>query len=120
MTQQHIYPIFERALPRTEREQLLQQKGTVVWLVGLSGSGKSTLAMALEHKLHSLRFQTRLLDGDNLRTGLNQDLGFSEEDRKENLRRTAEVSKLFADAGLITICPSLPPPKNQGPRSWIF
>ena len=98
-----IYPIFDRMLDRAAKEQLLGQRGLVVWLYGLSGSGKSTLACSLERKLHSDGVATKLLDGDNIRTGLNRGLGFSDDDRRENIRRIAEVSRLFADAGLVAI-----------------
>ncbi len=85
------------------------QESVVIWMVGLSGSGKSTLARALEHKLHESGIITMLLDGDNLRTGINSNLGFSEEDRVENIRRAAEVSKLFASCGIVTICSLISP-----------
>lgn len=86
---------------KTDREQLLKQKGVTLWLTGLSGSGKSTVSAALEQRLHQLGHLAYRLDGDNVRHGLNKDLGFSPEDRTENIRRVAEVSKLFVDAGLI-------------------
>lgn len=85
----------------------------VLWLIGLSGSGKSTLARHLENTLHTMGYLTQLLDGDNLRTGINNNLGFSEEDRDENLRRTAEVSKLFLNAGIITICSFITPTRKS-------
>ena len=88
---------------RSLRERLLGQKGKLVWFTGLSGSGKSTIANLLEQKLYDLGFKTYLLDGDNVRLGLNNDLGFSDDDRKENIRRIREVSKLFIDAGIIVI-----------------
>ncbi len=109
---QNIYPIFDTILSSKEKESLLQQKSLVIWMVGLSGSGKSTLARALENTLHEKGYLTQLLDGDNLRTGINNNLGFSEEDRVENIRRAAEVSKLFANCGVITIC-SLISPTHQ-------
>ena len=105
----NIHPIFETILNRTDKENLLKQKSIVVWMVGLSGSGKSTLARALENELHLKGHLTQLLDGDNLRTGINNNLGFSEADRLENIRRAAEVSKLFMNAGLITICSFISP-----------
>ncbi len=105
----NIYPIFDTIIQTAQKEQLLKQKGVVVWMVGLSGSGKSTLARALENTLHEQGMLTELLDGDNLRTGVNNNLGFSEEDRKENIRRAAEVSKLFAHCGIITICSLISP-----------
>lgn len=100
---EHIYPLFDKALQRGEKEQLLEQRSKVVWMTGLSGSGKSTIALGLERKLHDKGFLTQMLDGDNVRTGLNSDLGFAEEDRQENIRRIAEVAKLFCDCGVFTI-----------------
>ncbi len=106
---ENLYPIFDRVLPRTEKEARLGQRGRVIWLFGLSGSGKSTLAIALERRLHAEGFATQLLDGDNVRTGLNRGLGFSEADRTENIRRIAEVGKLHAQAGLVTLCSFITP-----------
>jgi adenylylsulfate kinase len=106
---EHLYPEFDRMLPRDQREQALGQRGHVIWLSGLSGSGKSTLAIALEQKLHQAGRVTTLLDGDNIRTGLNRDLGFSNADRAENIRRIAEVAKLFAQSGIITLASFITP-----------
>jgi len=92
-----------------DRERIKNQKGKVIWLTGLSGSGKSTLANMLEASLYDLKKHTYILDGDNLRLGLNKDLGFSEEDRKENIRRVAEVARLMMDAGLIVITAFISP-----------
>ncbi|KAL5154536.1 Adenylyl-sulfate kinase 3 [Glycine soja] len=94
---------------RPERQKLLNQKGCVVWITGLSGSGKSTLACSLSRELHSRGKLSYVLDGDNLRHGLNKDLGFKAEDRTENIRRTGEVAKLFADAGLICVASLISP-----------
>lgn len=99
----HIYSVFDEILPREEKEQLLNQKAKVFWLTGLSGSGKTTIAKVVERKLHEKGFLTQLLDGDNIRAGINNNLGFTEEDRTENIRRIAEVSKLFLNCGIITI-----------------
>ncbi|WP_326512310.1 adenylyl-sulfate kinase [Clostridium intestinale] len=88
---------------REDREELLKQKGVVLWFTGLSGSGKSTVASSLEKRLHDMGKLTYTLDGDNVRHGLNSDLGFSDEDRMENIRRIGEICKLFVDAGVITI-----------------
>jgi len=96
-------------ITKLNREQIKNQKGCTIWMTGLSGSGKSTIANLLEIELHSRNFHTFTLDGDNTRLGLNKDLGFSAEDRNENLRRIAEVSKLMNDAGLITICSFISP-----------
>ncbi len=92
-----------------DREKLLNQKGCVIWFTGLSGSGKSTLANAVEHVLHQQRHHTYVLDGDNVRHGLNKNLGFSPEDREENIRRIGEVAKLFADAGTIVMTAFISP-----------
>jgi adenylylsulfate kinase len=105
----NIHPIFDRVLPRADKEARLGQRGQVIWLYGLSGSGKSTLAIALERRLHAEGFATQLLDGDNIRTGLNRGLGFSDADRAENIRRIAEVAKLHAHAGLVTLCSFITP-----------
>ena len=94
---------------REERESLLKQKGVVLWFTGLSGSGKSTIANEVAYKLHSMGHISYVLDGDNTRHGLNKDLGFSPEDRKENIRRISEVANLFADAGLITMTAFISP-----------
>jgi len=104
-----IHPEFHRQLGREAKEKRLGQRAGVVWLYGLSGSGKSTLAHLLEQALYDEGRATVLLDGDNLRTGLNSGLGFTEEDRRENIRRVAEVAKLFVHSGLITICSFISP-----------
>ena len=101
--QENIHPIFDRALNIEDKEQFLNQKAKVIWLTGLSGSGKSTIALELEKQLHQKGILTQLLDGDNIRSGINNNLGFSDEDRLENIRRIAEVSKLFLNCGLVTI-----------------
>ncbi|HPF66301.1 MAG TPA: adenylyl-sulfate kinase [Flavobacteriales bacterium] len=100
----HIHPIADRLLQRADKEALLGQRGCVVWMTGLSGSGKSTIAIGLERRLHEQGIFTQVLDGDNVRTGINNNLGFSEADRTENIRRIAEVAKLFAGSGVVTIC----------------
>ena len=109
MDNQHIYPIFDRTLQKADREKLLEQKAVMLWFTGLSGSGKSTLAIALERELHRRGFLCRILDGDNIRAGINKNLGFSEEDRIENIRRIAEVAKLFVDTGIITLAAFISP-----------
>lgn len=105
----NIYPIFDRMLTRQDKEELLKQRGVMIWFTGLSGSGKSTIAIALERELHKRGLLCRILDGDNIRTGINNNLGFSETDRVENIRRIAEVSKLFIDTGIITIAAFISP-----------
>ncbi len=99
----------ETTVTAEDREKLLNQKGCVIWFTGLSGSGKSTLANAVEHVLHQQRHHTYVLDGDNVRHGLNKNLGFSPEDREENIRRIGEVAKLFADAGTIVMTAFISP-----------
>jgi adenylylsulfate kinase len=98
-----IHPIYAKMISRAERETKLRQRAKVIWLSGLSGSGKSTLATALERRLFAEGFVTTLLDGDNLRDGLNRGLGFTDADREENIRRVAEVSKLFVQSGIISL-----------------
>lgn len=109
MKEKHLYPIFDKTLQRADREQLLNQASKVIWFTGLSGSGKSTLAIALERELHQRGILCYLLDGDNIRTGINSNLGFSDSDRVENIRRIAEVSKLFIDCGVVTLASFVSP-----------
>ena len=104
-----IYPIFDRMLSRSDKETLLGQKGVMLWFTGLSGSGKSTVAIALERELQKRGLLCRILDGDNIRSGINKGLGFTAEDRRENIRRIAEVAKLFVDTGIITIAAFISP-----------
>ncbi len=107
--QDNIYPIFNRMMNRGDKESLLHQRSVMVWFTGLSGSGKSTIAIALERELHQRGLLCRILDGDNIRSGINNNLGFSPEDRVENIRRIAEVSRLFVDTGIITIAAFISP-----------
>lgn len=109
MKDENIYPIFDQMLSREDKETLLGQRGVMLWLTGLSGSGKSTIAIALERELHKRGLLCRILDGDNIRSGINNNLGFSEEDRTENIRRIAEIGKLFVDTGIITIAAFISP-----------
>lgn len=109
MKDENIYPIFDRMLSRKDKEALLGQRGVMLWLTGLSGSGKSTIAIALERELHKRGLLCRILDGDNIRSGINNNLGFSAEDRVENIRRIAEIGKLFVDTGIITIAAFISP-----------
>jgi adenylylsulfate kinase len=99
----------DHKVERNQREILLKQKGVVLWFTGLSGSGKSTIANEVSYRLHKMGKLSYILDGDNIRHGLNKDLGFSPEDRKENIRRISEVANLFADAGFITITAFISP-----------
>lgn len=105
----HIYPIFDRMLTRRDKEALLGQRGVMVWFTGLSGSGKSTVAIGVERELQRRGLLCRILDGDNIRSGINNNLGFSEADRVENIRRIAEVGKLFVDTGIITLAAFISP-----------
>ena len=100
---ENIHPIFDRMESRTEKERQLGHRGLTVWFTGLSGSGKSTLAIALERALSARGILCRILDGDNVRCGINAGLGFSEEDRRENIRRVAEVCRLFVDTGVVVL-----------------
>lgn len=100
-------------IEREHREKLLKQKGLLIWFTGLSGSGKSTIADALNKELYKKTYLTYMIDGDNLRHGLNSDLGFSKEDRVENIRRVRELSRLFVDAGIITITTFISPFKED-------
>lgn len=105
----NIHPEFHRFLNRHDKESLLGQRGIVVWLCGLSGSGKSTIANAAERVLHKQGRFTVILDGDNLRTGLNANLGFSDDDRLENIRRISEVAKILVSQGVITFVSAITP-----------
>ncbi|QQS28986.1 MAG: adenylyl-sulfate kinase [Sphingobacteriales bacterium] len=106
---ENIYPIFHQLVQREEKEKLLNQTGVAVWLTGLSGSGKSTIAKGLEELFYRQNILTMVLDGDNVRTGINKNLGFSDTDRHENIRRIAEVAKLFVHCGIVTICSFVSP-----------
>ncbi len=112
MNKPHLYSVFNNMLQRHDKEQLLKQHGLVIWFTGLSGAGKSTLAMALERELHNRGLLCCLLDGDNIRLGINSNVGFSADDRTENIRRVAEVGKLFVNNGLIVIASFISPTTN--------
>lgn len=105
----HIYTTFEQIKDRNAKEIYLKQRGKVIWLTGLSGSGKTTLASMLEKRLFEFNYFCQILDGDNVRSGINKNLRFTEEDRLENIRRIAEVSKLFMNCGIILICSFISP-----------
>lgn len=108
----NIYPIFSKMQSRQEKEAFLGQKGMTLWFTGLSGSGKSTVAVALEKALAGKGIFCRIIDGDNVRCGLNAGLGFSPEDRKENIRRVAEVCKLFTQTGIVTLATFISPTRE--------
>mgnify|MGYP000129708744 CR=1 FL=1 len=107
--EKHIYTTFDKIKDRSAKEVYLKQRGKVIWFTGLSGSGKTTLASALEKRLFELNYFCQILDGDNVRSGINKNLRFTEEDRMENIRRIAEVSKLFMNCGIILICAFISP-----------
>lgn len=111
-TPENIHTEFHRMLGREAKEAQLKQRGHVFWFYGLSGSGKSTLANALERKLAEQGYVTKILDGDNIRSRLNSDLGFSDEDRLENIRRIAEVARLFLDSGIVVITSFITPKRE--------
>ncbi len=106
---ENIHPIFDRLVQRGDREKLLGQRSRVLWLTGLSGSGKSTLAQLLERRMYNEGYLVQVLDGDNIRAGINNNLGFSLEDRQENIRRIAEIAALYLHTGVITICSFISP-----------
>lgn len=110
---EHIHPIFDQLLQRSEREQRLQQRSKVLWLTGLSGSGKSTVAKYLERVLFVEGFFPQVLDGDNIRFGINSNLSFSADDRLENIRRIAEISKLYLHSGVICINSFISPTREM-------
>jgi len=107
--QENIHPIFDQLVSRSERQAYLKQNSQIFWLTGLSGSGKSTIAKVTERKLLENGFFAQVLDGDNIRTGICNNLRFSMEDRTENIRRIAEVAKLYLHSGVITICSFISP-----------
>lgn len=109
MTDTNIFPIYDRMMTREDKERLLHQRGLMIWFTGLSGSGKSTIALGVERELHQRGLLCRILDGDNIRSGINAGLGFSAEDRRENIRRIAEVGKLFVDTGVVTLAAFVSP-----------
>lgn len=108
-----IHPVFDKLLSRTDREVFLEQKSKVIWLTGLSGSGKTTIAQSLEKKLFEAGIFCQVLDGDNIRSGINSNLGFSSDDRMENIRRIAEVAKLYLHSGVVTICAFISPERKM-------
>jgi adenylylsulfate kinase len=103
MKDNNLHPVFDKILNRPDKEKLLQQHSRVIWFTGLSGAGKTTIGRHVEMELNKRGYLTQVLDGDNIRTGINNNLSFSEEDRYENIRRIAEVSKLFMNCGIICI-----------------
>ena len=110
---QNLYSTKDSLLSRKDKEKLLNQKGICVWLTGLSGSGKTTIANFVSRQLHNGGVYTQVLDGDNIRLGINKNLSFSDQDRKENVRRIAEVAKLFVEAGVVTFCCFVSPTREM-------
>ncbi len=109
---EHIYPVVEK-VGRAQKEQFLKQKAKVIWLTGLSGAGKSTIGLALEQELFKRGFFSQILDGDNIRAGINKNLSFTLQDRLENIRRISEVCKLYINSGIITISCFISPTHND-------
>lgn len=107
--QENIFNVFDQILQRNKKENKLNQRAKVIWFTGLSGSGKTTLSISLERALFNKGYLTQILDGDNIRSGINNNLTFSSEDRNENIRRIAEVTKLFTNCGIITLCAFVSP-----------
>ncbi len=105
----NIYPIYDKMMTRLDRETLLGQRGIMVWFTGLSGSGKSTIALGVERELYKRGILCRVLDGDNIRSGINRNLGFTAEERVENIRRIAEIGKLFVETGIVTLAAFISP-----------
>ncbi len=112
LDERNLHNESHRMQDRGTKEILLQQRARAFWFYGLSGSGKTTLANALERKLTEHGYKTKILDGDNIRGGLNSDLGFTDEDRLENIRRIAHVARLFVDAGVVVICSFITPKRD--------
>ncbi len=112
MNKDNIHTVFDKIKGRQDKEIFLKQKAKVIWFTGLSGSGKTTLASTLEKKLFDLNYFCQILDGDNVRSGINKNLQFTDEDRIENIRRIAEVSKLFMNCGIILLCAFISPTNN--------
>lgn len=108
-----VYPDFARFVSRQHKQRQLNQQGCVVWFTGLSGSGKTTIATGLDMLLSSRGFLTAVLDGDNVRSGINRNLGFSDKDRAENIRRVAEIAKLFVQNGSVVLCCFISPLEEQ-------
>ena len=108
-SENNIHPEFARQVSKTSKEKLLGQKGAVIWLCGMSGSGKSTIANAAEKTLHEEGRMTAILDGDNLRSGINANLGFTDEDRRENVRRASHMARAFSQQGIVTFVSVITP-----------
>ncbi len=112
MSQENIHTIFDQLVQRDERQKFLNQNSKVYWLTGLSGSGKSTIAKGVERKLFAQGFFAQVLDGDNIRSGISNNLTFNLEDREENIRRISEVAKLYVNSGIITLCSFISPTRE--------
>ena len=110
---ENLFSSKHELISREDKEKLLNQKGVCLWLTGLSGSGKTTVAKFVSKRFHNEGIITQVLDGDNIRIGINNNLSFSEEDRLENIRRTSEIGKLFVESGIVTICCLVSPTKKM-------
>lgn len=110
--EKNIHPIFDQLVSREERERFLNQKSAVFWFTGLSGSGKSTIAKGVERQLFGQGYFAQVIDGDNIRTGLCNNLTFSIEDRKENIRRIAELAKIYTSSGIVSLCSFISPTRE--------
>ena len=117
LVKEHIHPISDQLVGRQERQLFLNQKAGVFWLTGLSGSGKSTIAIGVERRLFESGYYAQVIDGDNVRAGLCENLTFSLEDRAENIRRVAELAKLYVESGIIVLCSFISPTRKMRARA---
>ncbi len=109
----HIFPLWDQMVTRQERQKFLHQRAAVFWITGLSGAGKTTLAKYVERQMFNEGYFCQLLDGDNIRAGINNNLSFSQQDRTENIRRLAEIAKLYLESGIITFCSFISPTNSS-------
>lgn len=117
---ENLFSSKDELISREDKEKLLNQKGVCFWLTGLSGSGKTSIATSFSKRLHNMGIITQVLDGDNIRIGINNNLSFSETDRLENIRRTSEIGKLFIESGIVTICCLVSPTKKMREQAKLI
>ena len=117
---ENLFSSKDELITREDKEKLLNQKGVCFWLTGLSGSGKTSIATSFSKRLHNMGIITQVLDGDNIRIGINNNLSFSETDRLENIRRTSEIGKLFIESGIVTICCLVSPTKKMREQAKLI
>lgn len=117
---ENLFSSKDELISREDKEKLLNQKGVCFWLTGLSGSGKTSIARSFSKRLHNMGIITQVLDGDNIRIGINNNLSFSETDRLENIRRTSEIGKLFIESGIVTICCLVSPTKKMREQAKLI